>query len=98
MARDAPSIDAYGEGGFRLAGERHEGSVLILNDEARPWDVARIDQLTPAALQPVDFALDVGELPFVLQPFQGSDRGLGVQHRGSRFRRDRGQPTGLLST
>lgn len=39
MARDAPSVDAYGEGGFRLSGIRHEGSVLILRDEAQPWPV-----------------------------------------------------------
>jgi uncharacterized protein len=39
MARDAPSIDAYGQGGFRLSGQRHEGSVLILEDTARPWPV-----------------------------------------------------------
>ena len=29
----APAIDAYGGGGFRVAGERHEGSVLILDDQ-----------------------------------------------------------------
>jgi uncharacterized protein len=44
-------IDAYGEGGFRLAGVRHEGSVLILNDEPRPWPVTDI-----AALKLADFA------------------------------------------
>jgi uncharacterized protein len=53
MARNAPSIDAYGDGGFRLAGEWREGSVLILDDEPRSWDVARSDQLTLDALKPV---------------------------------------------
>lgn len=53
MARNAPSIDAYGDGGFRLAGERREGSVLIVADEARSWDVARLEDLTLAALEPV---------------------------------------------
>lgn len=57
MARNAPSIDAYGDGGFRLAGERHEGSVLILNDEPRSWTVTRLADLTLADLQPV---LDAG--------------------------------------
>ena len=65
MARNAPSIDAYGDGGFRLAGARHDGSVLILSDEARRWEVERFDQLSLAALQPV---LDAGaaEVEFVL--------------------------------
>lgn len=53
MARNAPSIDAYGQGGFRLAGARHEGSVLILNDEPRTWGVSAMADLTLAALEPV---------------------------------------------
>ena len=57
MARDAPSVDAYGEGGFRLSGERREGSVLILSDEARSWPVTSMAQLTLGALKPV---LDAG--------------------------------------
>jgi uncharacterized protein len=57
VARNAPSIDAYGDGGFRLAGERHEGSVLIVGDEARSWHVAEFSSLTLADLQPI---LDAG--------------------------------------
>lgn len=53
MARDAPSIDAYGGGGFRLSGERHEGSLLILADEARTWSVGSLAELTPESLEPV---------------------------------------------
>ena len=65
MARDAPTIDAYGGGGFRLAGERHEGSVLILADQARSWPVAAMADLTLADLQAV---LDAGaaDVEFVL--------------------------------
>jgi uncharacterized protein len=65
VARNAPTIDAYGDGGFRLAGERHEGSVLILGDEPRSWDVRAITGLSLADLQPV---LDAGaaEVEFVL--------------------------------
>ncbi len=57
MARAAPSIDAYGEGGFRLDGARHEGSLLIVADEARRWAVASLAELTPESLAPV---LDAG--------------------------------------
>lgn len=57
MGRDAPTIDAYGDGGFRLAGARHEGSVLILADEARAWDVAAMADLQLSDFQAV---LDAG--------------------------------------
>lgn len=57
MARNAPSIDAYGEGGFRLSGARHDGSLLILRDEAQAWSIVSMDELTLAALKPV---LDAG--------------------------------------
>ncbi len=53
MARNAPSIDAYGDGGFRLSGERREGSLLILNDEARAWPVTSLAEATPDSLAPV---------------------------------------------
>ena len=65
MARDAPSIDAYGEGGFRLSGERREGSVLILRDEPLTWDVASLADLSVASIAPV---IEAGraEVEFVL--------------------------------
>ena len=65
MARDAPSIDAYGDGGFRLSGERHEGSLLILGDEARSWAVRGLSDLTMEALAPV-LAAGRAEVEFVL--------------------------------
>ena len=65
MARDAPTIDAYGQGGFRLSGVRHDGSLLILADAPRVWPVAALSDLTLADLQPV---LDAGraDVEFVL--------------------------------
>ncbi|MEO8113572.1 MAG: Mth938-like domain-containing protein [Phenylobacterium sp.] len=65
MARTAPSIDAYGEGGFRLDGERLQGSLLIVADVAQPWPVRALAELTPESLQPV---LDAGrsEVEFLL--------------------------------
>ena len=65
MARDAPSIDAYGDGGFRLSGERHEGSLLIVADEPRTWNVAALADLTLADLEPV-IAAGPMEVEFVL--------------------------------
>ncbi len=65
MARDAPQIDAYGDGGFRLSGARHEGSVLILQDQARPWSVTSMAELTPESLAEV-LAVGRAEVEFVL--------------------------------
>jgi uncharacterized protein len=65
MARDAPSIDAYGQGGFRLSGERREGSVLIVQDEARSWPVKALADVTPESLSAVIEA-GRGEVEFVL--------------------------------
>ena len=62
--REAPAIDGYGGDGFTVSGVRVEGSVLILDDAARPW-AAR----SSAALTVGDFA-DViarkAEVEFVL--------------------------------
>ena len=65
MPRDAPSVDAYGEGGFRLSGARHEGSVLILQDTARPWPVKSLAEVTPESLAEV-IAAGPREVEFVL--------------------------------
>jgi uncharacterized protein len=32
-----PPIDAFGDGGFRIAGVRKEGATLIVDGAARPW-------------------------------------------------------------
>lgn len=51
--RRPPSIDAYGGGGFRVSGERIEGSILILNDAVKPWPVTSREALTQADLAEV---------------------------------------------
>ncbi|WP_309605220.1 Mth938-like domain-containing protein [Phenylobacterium sp.] len=65
MSRDAPSIDAFGAGGFRLSGDWHAGSLLIVSDVARPWPVTDLAQLSVAALEPV-FAAGRAEVEFLL--------------------------------
>jgi uncharacterized protein len=65
VARDAPLIDAYGEGGFRLSGERHEGSLLIIGDKALPWPVASFAELTVESLAAV-FGAGRTEVEFLL--------------------------------
>ena len=53
MARDAPLIESYGQGGFRIAGAWHAGSLLILEDAAQPWPVTSPAEITPRAVAPV---------------------------------------------
>src|ERR1043165_6080070 len=65
MARDAPPIDAYGDGGVRLPGAPHEGSLLIVADEPRAWDVGGLSDLTMAALAPI-LAAGRADVEFVL--------------------------------
>src|SRR5690606_42141907 len=47
VARNAPSLDAYCDGGFRRSGSWHEGSVLILRDYARPWSAGSLPDPAP---------------------------------------------------
>lgn len=41
-----PLINAYGDGGFRIAADRHEGAVLIVAEEVRSWSAKAFDLLT----------------------------------------------------
>jgi uncharacterized protein len=63
--RQPPSIDAYGGGGFRVSGERVEGSILILNDELRPWPVTSLAGLGPEQIAEV-LAAGSREVEFLL--------------------------------
>jgi uncharacterized protein len=65
VARDAPLIDAYGDGGFRLSGDWHAGSLLIVADQAQAWPVATLSDLTLEALSPV-FVAGRAEVEFLL--------------------------------
>jgi len=43
-------ITAYGDGGFRISGERVSGSVLVFADRVLPWDATlSADSLAPVA-------------------------------------------------
>lgn len=44
--RQPPSIDAWGGGGFRVAGSWRPGSLLILEDVARSWSPTALADLT----------------------------------------------------
>jgi uncharacterized protein len=63
--RQPPSIDAYGGGGFRVSGERVEGSILILGDQLRPWPVTSLAGLGPEQIAEV-LAAGSREVEFLL--------------------------------
>ncbi|MEO1039260.1 MAG: Mth938-like domain-containing protein [Pseudomonadota bacterium] len=44
-----PGIDAFGDGGFRVAGQRHEGSILIAGASILVWPVTDPKAVTPEA-------------------------------------------------
>lgn len=60
--RRPPLIDSYGAGGFRVSGLWRPGSLLILNDEARPWRPGRLEDLRPE-----DFAEVIAAGPAVAE-------------------------------
>jgi uncharacterized protein len=47
-----PPIDAYGQGGFRRGGVRHEGSLALLPHRMDDWPVTRAADIDAAALAP----------------------------------------------
>ena len=63
--RVAPGVEAYGGGGFRVAGERYEGSILILDDMVLPWPATALKTLTPELFAPV-FDAGLQAVEFVL--------------------------------
>jgi uncharacterized protein len=46
-------IQGYAAGGFRIAGVRHEGSVLVLPGRTLAWPVAAPEQVTAESLAPI---------------------------------------------
>ncbi len=46
-------IDGYGGGGFRIAGETHRGSTLVLPERVVSWTVSDIAALSVDSLAPV---------------------------------------------
>lgn len=65
MLRQPPAVEAYGGGGFMVEGVRLQGSVLILDDVARPWPVATLADLTPSDFDTA-LAAGPGVVEFVL--------------------------------
>ena len=72
---DLQLIHGYGNGGFRVSGTRHKGSLLLMPREALPWsppadlDILSFDDMKPllGASPPPLFVLGTGGAP--MHPF-----------------------------
>ena len=59
-----PAVDAYGDGGFRLAEQRFEGSVIVTPLGLYPWMPKSVEEITPVSLAPIIEA--IGHFDFVI--------------------------------
>ena len=55
-------IQGYDTGGFRIAGIRHAGSVLVLPEQTLAWPVDSPEQITADSLAPVRTAAPAVEI------------------------------------
>ena len=55
-------VDAYGDGGFRLAGKRVDGSVLVSENGFFPVDVSEVASLTEAHFTALDAEIGKAEI------------------------------------
>lgn len=46
-------IHSYGERGFNVSGERHEGSLIVMPERVVDWPVTRVEAITLESLAPV---------------------------------------------
>lgn len=59
-------IDGYGEGGFRISGQRIEGSVIVFPDKVATWNVADAGLLSAGSLETVSAAGRAGTVELLL--------------------------------
>jgi uncharacterized protein len=59
-------IEAYGEGGFRISGQRVEGSVIVFPDKVVAWTPAAAGDISAGDLQPVSAAGRAGSVELLL--------------------------------
>lgn len=57
-------VTGYGNGGFKVAGERYEGSLLLSGDVLHFWPVADFSEVTLESLAPM--IEEAGDLDLIL--------------------------------
>ncbi len=50
---DRKYVDHYGAGGFRVAGERYEGSIIVTPEHVWPWPVSNFAEITAESVAQV---------------------------------------------
>lgn len=55
-------IQAYDAGGFRIAGVRHAGSVLVLPERTLAWPVGALEEVSADTLSPIRTAAPAVEI------------------------------------
>jgi uncharacterized protein len=59
-------IEGYGEGGFRISGQRVEGSVIVFPDKVVGWPTSTIGDMSTGNLEPVSTAGREGAVELLL--------------------------------
>jgi uncharacterized protein len=59
-------IEGYGEGGFRVSGQRIDGSIIVFPDRVVAWATVAPDDMDTGNLQPVSTAGRVGSVELLL--------------------------------
>jgi len=55
-------ISGYGDGGFTIAGVRHQGSVLVLTERTQAWSVNHADLIDDTVLAQLSSKLESAEI------------------------------------
>lgn len=74
-------ITAYGEGGFRIVGERHEGAVLIVGNAVHAWDVSSSGEITAESLKSIGQAAEPPDVLILGCGAETSDFPDALRHR-----------------
>ncbi len=53
LAPGTPIVQGYGGGGFRVAGARYEGAILIVGERVTAWPAAALPDTVSPSLEPV---------------------------------------------
>ena len=59
-------IESYGSGRFRIAGQIHQGSVLVFPDRTESWSIGSPDRVTAESLGSVIAAGKAGDVELLL--------------------------------
>lgn len=59
-------IDGYGEGGFRISGQRIEGSIIVFPDKVVAWPIAAVGEMNAGNLEAVSAAGHAGRVDLLL--------------------------------